>query len=74
MLGNQLGRAGSGRGLRTDWAKLTGHTVEVWLRDEYILTGVVDQASADDSVLWIAAAGNDRRRLFDKPTGYRILA
>ncbi|TSE16039.1 hypothetical protein B1A87_009250 [Arthrobacter sp. KBS0703] len=64
----------AGRGLRSDWARLTGHTVEVWLSGEHIMTGVVEQAADDDSVLWIAAAGNSTRRLFDKPTGYRILA
>jgi hypothetical protein len=46
--------------------------VEVWLSGEHIMTGVVEQAADDDSVLWIAAAGNSTRRLFDKPTGYRI--
>jgi hypothetical protein len=48
--------------------------VEVWLLGEHIMTGVVEQAADDDSVLWIAAAGANTRRLFDKPTGYRVLA
>ncbi|MEW9871874.1 hypothetical protein [Arthrobacter sp. HS15c] len=74
MTGNQLEKTARGRGLRTDWARLTGHTVEVWRMGEYIVTGVVDQASADDSVLWIAAAGNDRRRLFDKRSGFQVRA
>ncbi|UKA50421.1 hypothetical protein LFT48_02450 [Arthrobacter sp. FW305-123] len=62
----------NGRGLRNDWAQLVGHTVEVWLLDRHVLTGVVEQASDDDSVLWIAAEGLSTRRLFDKPTGYQI--
>ncbi|QDG65345.1 hypothetical protein NIBR502772_03160 [Pseudarthrobacter sp. NIBRBAC000502772] len=74
MTGNQLEKAAGARGWRTDWARLTGRTVEVWCMDEYIVTGVVDQASADDSVLWIAAAGNDRRRLFDKRSGFQVRA
>ncbi|HJV98117.1 MAG TPA: hypothetical protein VJ617_03365 [Arthrobacter sp.] len=41
---------------------------------EYVLTGVVDQATADDSVLWIAAAGIDKRRLFDKRSGFQVRA
>jgi hypothetical protein len=61
-----------GRGLRTDWAKLTGHTVEVWLMDDHVMTGVVEQAADDDSVLWIAAAGASTRRLFDQSTGYQV--
>ncbi|KIA74877.1 hypothetical protein ANMWB30_04620 [Arthrobacter sp. MWB30] len=57
-----------------DWAKLTGHTVEVWLFEDHVMTGVVEQAADDDSVLWIAAAGADTRRLFDKSTGYQVWA
>ena len=63
-----------GRGLRMDWAKLTGHTVEVWLLDDHVMTGVVEQAADNDSVLWIAAAGPFTRRLFDKSTGYQVWA
>jgi hypothetical protein len=67
-------RTADGRGLRMDWAKLTGHTVEVWLFEDHVMTGVVEQAADDDSVLWIAAAGADTRRLFDKSTGYQVWA
>lgn len=61
-------------GLRPDWARLTGHTVEVWLLGEYVTTGVVEQAAEDDSVLWLAGVGADTRRLFDKGTGYQMWA
>ncbi|MET3903207.1 MULTISPECIES: hypothetical protein [unclassified Paenarthrobacter] len=69
-----LVRTANGRGLRNDWAQLVGHTVEVWLLERHVLTGVVEQASDDDSVLWIAAEGLSTRKLFDKPTGYQIWA
>ncbi|GAB5077456.1 hypothetical protein [Arthrobacter sp. AD-310] len=59
-------------GLRPDWAKLPGHTVEVWLQGEYVARGLVEQAAEDDSVLWLAGAGADTRRLFDKGTGYQV--
>jgi hypothetical protein len=59
-------------GLRQDWARLTGHTVEVWLRGEYVASGVVEQAAEDDSVLWLAGRGADTRRLFDQGTGYQV--
>ncbi|WP_258804442.1 hypothetical protein [Pseudarthrobacter sp. NS4] len=65
-------RRKGGRGVRADWARLTGHTVEVWLLDEHVTTGVVDQAAEDDSVLWIAGEGISTRRLFDKSTGYQV--
>jgi hypothetical protein len=74
MLGMSPSKPSTGRGPRSDWARLTGHTVEVWLLGDHILTGVVEQAADDDSVLWIAGAGANTRRLFDKRTGYRILA
>ncbi|WP_066289896.1 hypothetical protein [Arthrobacter sp. B6] len=74
MSGIQSDKVASRRGLRTDWARLPGHTVEVWLWGEHVMTGVVDQAAADDSVLWIAAAGSETRRLFDKPSGFQVRA
>ncbi|WP_307027595.1 hypothetical protein [Arthrobacter globiformis] len=67
-------KTSAGRWPRSDWARLTGHTVEVRLSSEHIMTGVVEQAADDGSVLWISAAGASTRRLFDKPTGYRVLA
>jgi len=69
-----LVKTANGRGLRTDWAQLIGHTVEVWLFDRFVLSGVVEQAAEDDSVLWIAAEGLATRKLFDKSTGYQIWA
>ncbi|NUS37331.1 MAG: hypothetical protein HOQ04_12915 [Pseudarthrobacter sp.] len=59
-------------GLRADWARLPGHTVEVWLLGEHVASGVVDQAAEDDSVLWIAAEGISTRRIFDKSSGYQV--
>ncbi|SEJ80772.1 hypothetical protein SAMN04487917_11482 [Arthrobacter sp. yr096] len=64
----------NGRGLRNDWAQLTGHTVEVWHLGAHVTTGVVEQAADDNSVLWIAASGPFTRRLFDRSTGYQIWA
>jgi hypothetical protein len=59
-------------GLRADWARLPGRSVEVWLRGEHVASGVVDQAAEDGSVLWIAAEGISTRRIFDKSSGYQI--
>ncbi|NUT72885.1 hypothetical protein [Pseudarthrobacter sp. C4D7] len=59
-------------GLRADWARLAGRRVEVWLQDECVASGVVDQAAEDGSVLWIAAQGISTRRIFDKSSGYQI--
>ena len=59
-------------GLRADWARLPGHSVEVWLLGEHVASGLVDQAAEDDSVLWIAAEGISTRRIFDKSSGYQV--
>lgn len=59
-------------GLRADWARLPGRSVEVWLRGEHVASGVVDQAAEDGTVLWIAAEGISTRRIFDKSSGYQI--
>jgi len=69
---NGRGKSVPVQGVRADWARLPGHTVEVWLLGEHVATGVVDQAADDDSVLWLAGAGADTRRLFDKGTGYQV--
>ncbi|WP_331456852.1 hypothetical protein, partial [Arthrobacter sp. ZBG10] len=74
MLGTRPVKTATGRGRREDWSQLTGRTVEVWMQGEHIATGIVDQAADDDSVLWIAGAGADTRRLFDKFSGYQIWA
>lgn len=64
----------AGRGLREDWSQLSGRTVEVWRGCEYVGMGVVELASADDAVLWLAADGPQGRRLYDKRSGYQVWA
>ncbi|GGH96730.1 hypothetical protein ACFFGR_00560 [Arthrobacter liuii] len=59
-------------GLRVDWSRLPGRSVEVRLRGEHVASGVVDQSAEDGSVLWIAAEGISTRRIFDKSSGYQI--
>jgi hypothetical protein len=46
--------------------------VEVWFMGTHVMTGVVEQAAEDDSVLWLAGSGAYTRRLFDKSTGYEV--
>ncbi|UKA70723.1 hypothetical protein [Arthrobacter sp. FW306-06-A] len=70
----RAGSSGKVLGLRSDWARLPGRSVEVWLLGEHVATGVVDQAAEDGSVLWIAAEGISTRRIFDKSSGYQIWA
>ncbi|MFJ4210819.1 hypothetical protein ACIPY2_20385 [Paenarthrobacter sp. NPDC089675] len=72
MAETKAARTVEGRALRCDWAQLTGRVVEVWFKGDRVMTGVVEQAAADDSVLWIAADGADPRKLFDQSTGYQM--
>jgi len=64
----------TGRGRREDWSRLVGRTVEVWLEGRPVATGIVDQATSDDMVLWLAAQGIQRRKLYDKPAGFEVWA
>lgn len=68
----QDGTAKKALGLRADWSRLPGRSVEVWLLGQHVASGVVDQAAEDGSVLWIAAEGIRTRRIFDKSSGYQI--
>ena len=70
--GQDGGAAKKVLGLRSDWARLPGRSVEVWLQGECVASGVVDQAAEDGSVLWIAAEGISTRRIFDKSSGYQM--
>lgn len=70
--GQDAGSSKKALGLRSNWARLPGRSVEVWLLGELVASGVVDQAAEDGSVLWIAAEGISTRRIFDKSSGYQI--
>lgn len=56
------------------WSQLVGDCVEVWLSGEYVCTGIVEEATVDDSILWVAAEGTRTRQLFDKHSGYEVRA
>jgi transcription elongation GreA/GreB family factor len=56
-----------------DWKVLTGSEVEVRLHGRTVRRGTVDAATADSRLLWLAADGNESRRLIDKSEGYEVL-
>jgi hypothetical protein len=53
-----------------EWNSLRGAEVQVWRGGTLLRTGVVDAATDDSSIAWVAADANDRRRLVDKASGY----
>ena len=55
-----------------DWTSARGHTVEVWHATFPTRTGVVEDVTADGSVLWLAAHGPDLRIMVEKAEGYEI--
>lgn len=57
---------------RSDWSHLMGEPVEIWRNGRCVRTGLVDQVTSDDSVLWIAGEGALTREMFDKYAGYEV--
>ncbi|MDI3210868.1 hypothetical protein [Arthrobacter sp. AL12] len=57
-----------------DWARLIGATVEIRRRGDPVRTGLVDHATRDSNVLWLAQEGNSPRKMIDKAQGYEAWA
>ncbi|MBT2514117.1 hypothetical protein [Arthrobacter sp. ISL-30] len=53
-----------------DWSRLIGTPVEIRKDSLTVRTGVVDDAMADSSVLWLAADDAAGRTLFAASEGY----
>ena len=59
---------------RDDWSDLIGATVEIRLHGYPVLTGRVDHATADSTILWLAQEGNNPRKIIDKAQNYEAWA
>ncbi len=55
-----------------DWSRLIGTPVEVRKDFEIVRTGVVDDAMADSSALWLAADAGGGRALYAAAEGYEV--
>lgn len=55
-----------------DWSRLIGTPVEVRKDFEIVRTGVVDDAMADSSAVWLAADAGGGRALFAASEGYEV--
>jgi hypothetical protein len=55
-----------------DWSRLIGTPVEVRKDFEIVRTGVVDDAMADSSALWLAADARGGRALYAAAEGYEV--
>ena len=52
------------------WSALIGARVEIRNSGAVIMTGTVEDAAADSSVLWIAAEGIEPRTMYESALGY----
>lgn len=64
--------SGSDLQLRNDWRLARGQVVEVRHDNIPTRTGVVDDVTADGSILWLAADGPATRTMVDRSEGYEI--
>lgn len=55
-----------------EWHRLVGAIVDVKLDGEPYLSGMVDAATTDHSIAWIAQEGPIGRILIDKKSGHSI--
>jgi hypothetical protein len=55
-----------------DWSRLIGTPVEVRKDFEIVRAGVVDDAMADSSALWLAADAGGGRALYAAAEGYEV--
>jgi hypothetical protein len=55
-----------------DWEQLCGAEVDVYLSSQFIRRGLVEAATPDGRMLWLAALGTLGRKLIDKAEGYEV--
>ena len=55
-----------------EWSLLINALVEIRRNGCAIRTGFVEDAMPDSSALWISAAANDPRQMFEASEGYKV--
>lgn len=55
-----------------EWRRLPGARVEVRHHGKFVRIGVVDAATDDSSILWLARDGIDERMMIEKSSDYQI--
>ncbi|WP_426997963.1 hypothetical protein [Pseudarthrobacter sp. N5] len=56
----------------SDWQRLRGAEVDIYLGPEFVRRAAVDAATDDGQILWLAAGGPFGRTLIDKAEGYEV--
>lgn len=55
-----------------DWRRLRGAEVEIWLNDVLQRIGVIDEATEDSAIAWVAADLHGPRRLLERTRGFEL--
>jgi hypothetical protein len=61
-----------GDSLTAEWRPEPGAYVEIRRGGGIVCSGTVDVTSSDSRRVWLAADGNESRRLFDEGEGYEV--
>lgn len=55
-----------------NWRRLPGIEAEIWLNGDLERTGVIDAASEDSTIAWVAADAINPRRLLERANGFEL--
>lgn len=55
-----------------DWSRLPGAEVEIWIDGSQVRIGLIDDATDDSLIVWVAADGNNHRCLLEKGCGVEL--
>ena len=55
-----------------DWKRLIGAHVELRRQQQFVRRGVVEDATPDSSILWLAADGINPRTMYEAAEGYSV--
>ena len=55
-----------------DWRRLRGAEVEIWFNGVLQRTGVIEEATEDSAVAWVAADVRGSRQLLERARGFEL--
>lgn len=53
-----------------DWRRLPGAQVEIWHDGSFLGIRLVEAATEDSKIVWVAADANGPRKLLERTSGY----
>jgi hypothetical protein len=55
-----------------EWRTLRGAEVEIWHDGHLQRTGIIDEATEDSAIAWVAADAKEPRRLLECASGFEL--